>query len=462
VKPSRATRRRLAVVTLIAGAATAATPDRLPPEALSGGTFTVADDSDQAYGQLAAGLDAADLAIALKGREGMQQRWVVAPSILGLWGRGPLSNGEVCTDCHANNGRGAPPAAADEPMRSMVLRLSLPGRDAAGGPTPHPGYGVQLQHQGVLGMVPAEGEALIAWSTHTVTLPDGQTVELRAPRVRLRHLAYGPIEAQTLLSARIAPPVVGLGLLEAVPESTLRDLAARALPDGVRGRVNRVFDHETRTTVVGRFGLKASQPGLRQQIATAFHEDLGVTSPLFPTENCMPAQRECRAMPPGGKPELTGRQLEALTAYLRSLGVPARRDTAHPDVVRGERLFAELGCALCHVPVLVTGTGAALPQLDGQTIRPYTDLLLHDMGDGLADGRPEFEAGPRDWRTAPLWGLGLSARVNGNAQLLHDGRARTVEEAILWHGGEATTARDRYALLPAGDRAALRRFLDSL
>lgn len=452
----------LAALVSLAGGAIATALDSLPPEALQGGAFTVSDTSDQAYARPAATLNAEERTFAMKGREGMHQRWVVAPSILGLWGRGPLSNGEACTDCHANNGRGTPPAAADEPMRSMLVRLSVPGTDALGGPRPHPRYGVQLQHQGVLGMVPPEGEALVDWHARTLLLADGTPLELREPRVRLRHLAYGPVESGTLMSPRVAPPLIGLGLLEAVPEDTLHELAARALPDGVRGRLNRVYDHDSRALAVGRFGLKAGQPGVRQQVASAFHEDLGVNSPLFPRENCTPVQRECLAMPPGGTPELTARQLEALAFYLQSLAVPARRGTAQPDVVRGEQLFAVLGCDLCHVTTLVTGDHPALAQLGGQTIHPYTDLLLHDMGDGLADGRPEFEAGPRDWRTAPLWGLGLAARVNGNAQLLHDGRARTVEEAVLWHGGEAAAARDRYARLSGEERAALLRFLESL
>ena len=260
----------------------------------------------------------------------------------------------------------------------------------------------------------------------------------------------------------MAPALIGPGLLEAVPEQTLAALARRDPGDGIRGRMNLVWDIEGQRLAPGRFGLKANQPSLRQQVATAFHEDLGVNSTLFLDENCPPAQEACRHFPPGGRPELTPDRLEALVFYLRALAAPQRRSAEDPDVRRGEALFAALNCAACHVPALRTGASAVPPQLADAVIHPYTDLLLHDMGDALADGRPEFSAGPRDWRTPALWGLGLARAVNGNALLLHDGRARTVEEAILWHGGEAAPARNRYAGLESAQRAALLRFLDSL
>jgi CxxC motif-containing protein (DUF1111 family) len=213
---------------------------------------------------------------------------------------------------------------------------------------------------------------------------------------------------------------------------------------------------------VGRFGLKANQPGLRQHVTGAFLADLGVTSVLFQEENCTAAQRECRAMPLFHQPELDEPQLDALLFYLRVLAPPPRRNAADPQIQQGERVFAQLQCAACHVPTLVTGDSPALPQLARQTIHPYTDLLLHDMGDGLADGRADFEAGPRDWRTPPLWGLGLTERVNGSGSLLHDGRARNVVEAILWHGGEAQGSRDAFARLPRGEREAVVAFVLSL
>ena len=420
------------------------------------------ETGDQAYSQPIAGLDAAQAALFAKGRDGMHKLWVVAPSMLGLWGRGPTSNAEICTDCHDNNGRGALPERSDEPLSAMLVRLSVKGADEHGAPLPHPAYGGQLQQQGILGYVPPEGEALVSWKRTVTILDDGTKVELRSPEIRFRKLAFGPIGPDTLQSVRLAPALVGLGLLQAVPEATIASLAGSAHGDGIRGRVNRVWDIEAQRLIPGRFGLKANQPSLRQQIAAAFHEDLGVNSALFPDENCPEVQVACRKFPPGGRPELTPDRLVALSFYMQARAVPQRRDRDDPIARRGEQLFSSLNCDACHVPTLLTGDDAMPPQLARQTIHPYTDLLLHDMGEGLADGRPDFAAGPRDWRTPALWGMGLARTVNGNAFLLHDGRARNAEEAVLWHGGEAGPARKRYAALDAGDRAALLRFLDSL
>ena len=432
--------------------------ETLPDAARALDSSRIADAADQAYAHAGPLADAAQQVLFEQGSQLFRQRWVVAPSALGLWGRGPLSNAEVCTDCHANNGRGRPPQAPDEPLRSMLLRLSVGGEV----PAPHPVYGGQLQHQGVLGRVPGEGEAYLTWVESAVVLSEGEVISLRRPEIRLAELNYGPIEASTRRSPRLAPAVFGLGLLEAVPESQLLEVAQAQRARGVEGRINRVPELASGRALPGRFGLKANQPSLRQQIAAAAHAELGLTSVLFPEENCTAAQRECRAFPRGATPELSTAQLDALEFYLRLLAAPARRNVDDDSVQQGERLFARAGCNACHVPALRTGTTAALPQLAERTIHPYTDLLLHDLGAALADGRPDFAAGPRDWRTPALWGLGLSAAVNGNAFLLHDGRARSVAEAILWHGGQATEARDAYRAMSRAERAALNAFVDSL
>jgi CxxC motif-containing protein (DUF1111 family) len=285
---------------------------------------------------------------------------------------------------------------------------------------------------------------------------------LRTPVVKFWHLNFGPLGNETMISPRLAPPVFGLGLLEAVPESVVLALADRQKKLGFAGRPNVVWDVNAQRTALGRFGLKGNQPSLRQQIASAFISDLGVNSPVYPEENCPEVQVQCRQFPPAGYPELTAGQLDALEFYVRVLAVPERRDADDPDVQRGERLFVSAQCAVCHVAEITTGDFPALPQLAGQTIHPYTDLLLHDMGAGLADGRPDFQAGPRDWRTPPLWGLGLSETVNGNAWLLHDGRARNATEAILWHAGEAQGAREAFRAMSKADREALLAFLRSL
>jgi CxxC motif-containing protein (DUF1111 family) len=382
--------------------------------------------------------------------------------ISGKWGRGPTSNGEICIDCHAGNGRGHSPDSQREALASMVVRLSIPGEDEHGGPLAHPHYGDQLQDQGELGRAFAEGDAAITWSEREERFADGSAVGMRTPKLAFTNLSFGPLGAETLTSVRIAPPVLGAGLLDAVAESELLDIARAQKELGFNGRPNYVWDADKQIRALGRFGWKANQPSLRQQNASAFLNDMGVTTSVFKRENCPDVQTSCRKRPLGMVPEQPDRAFEALLFYTRTAAVPARRKVDEPAIVRGELLFAGAQCAVCHVPAIKTGEYPALPQLGGQLIHPYTDLLLHDMGEGLADGRPDFLAGPRDWRTAPLWGVGLSRKVNGNAALLHDGRARNVTEAILWHGGEAERSRETFRAMPAEDRAALLTFVESL
>jgi CxxC motif-containing protein (DUF1111 family) len=414
----------------------------------------------EAFAQPFAGLDEGQLERFFRGRSLFRQAWVVAPSRdEAVDGLGPLYNRVSCIACHPKNGRGQAPAQG-QPMRSMLLRLSLPGHDAQGGPKPHPVYGDQLNELGVPG-VPGEGRAHVYWQEHAVQLGDGETVMLRKPKVELRELAYGPMDA-VLTSARVGPPVFGLGLLEAIDESTLRAMASEAKPDGVTGHVNAVWSVERQRAEAGRFGLKANQPDLRQQIAHAMLGDLGITSTLAPEQNCTPAQQTCAHAAQGGDPELNALQLGDLHFYLAHLAAPARRQQTEPAVMQGEKLFSAIGCTACHRPALVTGKHPLYPALTQQHIAPYTDLLLHDMGPGLADGREDYLANGRQWRTAALWGLGLSERITPSSGYLHDGRARTLEEAIVWHGGEAETARQRYVALGAQARQAIRAFLQSL
>jgi len=429
---------------------------------LSGGTFTVAIESEPAYQQPAPVLSAGQLEQFLVGREGFAQHWVVAPSILGLWGRGPTSNAEACTDCHQNGGRGSAPADATEPMRSMLVRLSIPGAGPHGAPKPHRVYGDQLQNEGILGRVPAEGDPRLSWKIRSVAMADGEIVQLRAPVLELQRLNFGPLGSGVMTSVRVAPALVGVGLLDAVSEDTIRTLAAEEQRSGLHGRPNVVWDLIHGREALGRFGHKANQPSVDQQVFTAYHADLGVTSRWFPEENCTDVQLECLAEPPGGHPELPEAFLDPVLLYVRALAVPARRNVNDAQVARGAALFSLAGCDGCHTPTLETGDYAALPALSRQTIHPYTDLLLHDMGEGLADGRPDFRAGPREWRTAALWGLGLSRTVNGNDSLLHDGRARNISEAILWHGGEAQGSRDAFGSMSKAEREALFAFLRSL
>jgi CxxC motif-containing protein (DUF1111 family) len=416
----------------------------------------------QAYSHPLPALSAAELERFAAGEAEFSARWVVFPGSGGHWGLGPQSNAAACAECHVRNGRGRAPDHAREQPVSMVVRLSVPGADPAGGPRPHPAYGEQLNTRGVLGRLLEEGNFAVHYRTRSVSFADGETVELRQPQVRFTALWYGPLGNDTMISPRIALPVFGAGLLEAVPESQIRAIAARQAQLGFNGRPNRVRDRVQGVAALGRFGHKAAQPTLYQQIASAFIMDMGVNSRVFPDEKCWPAQHACYGIETVSGFEAQDRQLDAIEFYLRALSAPARRNIDDPAVRRGERLFEQAQCAVCHVPELTTSAHAAIPALRGKTIKPYTDLLLHDMGEELADGRPEFLAGPRDWRTTPLWGLGLRESVNGNANLLHDGRARTITEAILWHGGEAEVSRDAFLRMPKPDREALLAFLESL
>jgi CxxC motif-containing protein (DUF1111 family) len=309
-----------------------------------------------------------------------------------------------------------------------------------------------------------EGHVQVTYVDVPGAYGDGEPYTLRRPVYEFVDLGYGPLDAEIMVSPRTAPFVFGLGLLAALDESTV---LSRADPDdadgdGISGRANRVWDRREQRVALGRFGWKANQPSIEQQTAGAFLGDIGLTSPLFAEENCTPAQAECQAAPNGGEPEVDQNKIDAVTFYGRFLAVPARRDVSDAEALRGEALFASLGCAQCHVDTLVTGTVADAPALSEQRIHPYTDLLLHDMGPELADDRPDFEADGREWRTPPLWGIGLIETVNRHTLLLHDGRARGFAEAILWHGGEGEAAREAFRTLPREDRAALVRFLESL
>ena len=418
--------------------------------------------TDQAYREPLPDLTTADLDLFEEGRKGFAQHWVVAPSILGLWGRGPTSNGEACTDCHVNGGRGRASDSTTTELPSMLVRLSIPGTGAHGAPRPDPGYGDQLQEEGILGRVPAEGRALISWSEFDVTLADGEVVRLRRPHLEMHDLAFGALTADVMTSVRVAPALIGVGLIEAIPEQAILAQEQRQGTLNLRGHANRVWDSVRQREAIGRFGHKSNQPHLLQQVLTAYHTDLGVTSRWFPEENCPAAQLQCRAEPPGGHPELPSAFLDPVMFHLRSLAAPRRRATQDERVLRGEQSFHAAGCADCHLPQWRTAHDAAPATLADRVIHPYTDLLVHDLGEGLADGRPDFQAGGREWRTAPLWGLGSSAAVNGNADLLHDGRARNAVEAILWHAGEAQRSREAFTRMTRSERAALIAFLQSL
>jgi len=435
-----------------------------PDAAYSAGDATIFVSNQHAFGKSLPELPVSKLRDFAFGNRLFNTQWVTAPaSVETLDGLGPVFNRNSCSGCHTRDGRGQPPTSPDEPMTSMLVRLSVPGTDEHGGPKPHPKYGDQINDRAILG-VPAEGRVAVSWKPVHGKFADGTIYELRQPVYTFKALAFGELGDDVMFSPRVAPAVYGLGLLEAVPAETIQSFADAddTDGDGISGRPNDVWDVQRQKRVLGRFGWKANQPTLRQQIAAAFVGDIGITSSLFPAENVAAGQNDARGAKTGGEPELRDKFLDRITFYSQSLAVPAHRNVDDPHVVRGRKLFAAIGCAACHVPEMRTGKHPDVPQLSNQLIRPYTDLLLHDMGDGLADNRPDFEATGREWRTPPLWGLGLVKVVNGHTTLLHDGRARNAEEAILWHGGEGEASKEAYRKLSAEERAALLAFLESL
>ena len=449
-----------------------------PFEAKSGGAATVrATTTRDAFSHASANIPFdAEMTFKL-GDALFRKTWVAAPaSTLASDGLGPLYNARGCQDCHLKDGRGHAPEGSAEAAVSMLMRLSVPGgtspAEIAGynATLPDPVYGGQLQDYAALGQT-AEGRIDITYADVPVTLADGTVVTLRAPTYALGNLAYGPPSSGLMLSARVAPQMIGLGLLEAIPAA---DILAREDPgdvdgDGISGRAQVVIGDASGVPMLGRFGVKAGQPSIREQTAAAFSGDMGLSSVLQPASSgdCTAVQVVCLAAPDGAQAitdgqEVSNQVLDLVTFYARNLGVPERRGVGDPAVLRGKAVFHALNCTGCHTPKHVTNRLVGQPEQSFQLIWPYTDLLLHDMGPGLADNRPEGRADGQEWRTAPLWGIGLAAQVSGHTEFLHDGRARSLLEAMLWHGGEAQGARDGVVTLPAADRDALIAYLESL
>lgn len=448
----------LSLVSFGCGSSDVATPTDDPNRALLGGDTTVFDDGAEAFNYPLRNLHEENRAPFQIGDGVFNRNWVTAPaSVKSSDGLGPTYNAISCAACHVNNGRGSTPSTPDDPFLGLLLRLSIPGEGEHGAPKPEPNYGDQFNQFAILG-VPSEGTPAVTYAEQTGAYGDGTSYSLRAPTYDFAELNFGPLAEGVLVSPRIAPAMVGLGLLEAVSESTILGFAEK---NG--GRANYVWDVKSGQSVIGRFGWKANQPNLEQQTFFAFRGDIGITSHLVPDENCPPVQAACAAAPPSlSQPNLDSVKEHAMVVHALALAVPARRNLDDAGAQKGERLFEQIGCATCHIPTMKTGELADWPELSHQTIHPFTDLLLHDMGPDLADGRPDYLATGSEWRTAPLWALGLVSSINGELSLMHDGRARGFGEAILWHGGDAEQAKRAFEKLSRGDRDALVTFLGSL
>lgn len=425
---------------------------------LSGGLATFMDISSGSFSSPIPGLSENDERIHELGDQLFEQSFVAAPAPR-FGGLGPVFNNVSCANCHHNDGFGSP--TFDSLGSSLLIRLSMPGQDEHGGPLPVPGFGGQLQNMSLYGVQP-EAKVELAYTEQQFAFPDGEKASLRNPAYTLVS-PYMPIPGGYLISPRLGPTVFGLGLLENIPESTILSYAdpADANGDGIKGRANYVYNPFTKAVEIGRFGKKANTSSLLVQVATAFQQDMGLTSYVQPHKACA-GQAQMSSVPDGAATDLADTALNAVVFYVRTLAVPARRNTDDAQVKHGEALFKQINCASCHIPTMYTGVNVNFPALSGQRIHPYTDMLIHDMGDGLADGRPDYQAGPRDWRTPPLWGIGMFVKTNGTPYYMHDGRARNLNEAILWHGGEAQRSRDQYVNLSKADRAAVQAFLNSL
>ncbi len=449
-------------------------------EAMSGGAGTsIASVNQDSFSQFSANITFAEEGTFKLGNALFRKLWVSSPSSTQASdGLGPLYNARACQTCHLKDGRGHPPEGSTD-TTSMFLRLArAPKTDAERAAIsahavlnfPDPVYGAQLQDSAVSGL-PAEGRMKVTYTETPVTLSGGETVFLRKPRYSIDKPAYGALDETTTLSPRVTQAMSGLGLVEAIHPA---DILINADPedqngDGISGKPALVRDPASGKLTLGRFGWKAQSATVRQQSADALAGDIGISSPDARRSHgdCTPAQAACLAMADGVQPRLGDTEapdpiLDLITFYGENLAVPARRKASFKETLAGKKVFYETGCISCHVPKFVTRRDAANKAHAFQLIWPYSDFLLHDMGEGLADGQQVGDASGSEWRTPPLWGIGLTRTVSGHTFFLHDGRARNLTEAILWHGGEAAEARDRFAALEKDDRQALMTFLESL
>lgn len=426
-------------------------------EWLSGGEQTVFDNGAGAFSSMFPTLTQAREEVHEIGDIAFEQTFVTAPSSVNP-GLGPIYNNVSCTSCHINDGRGKPPVGSEQ-ISSLLIRLSIPGADMYGGPNPVPDFGGQLQQRSIFGSSP-EAFVRIEYTEQQYQFSDGESYVMRSPKYTLEN-PYKTLPPDLMISPRIAPPVFGLGLLEAVDETdilALSDVEDKD-GDGISGKPNYAWNIAKEKKTLGRFGWKAANPSILQQSAGAYSEDIGITSFVFPKES---AHGQSQYDGLDDEYEVSDSVLHAVEFYIRTLAVPARRNADNATVLEGKKIFMEAKCGACHVPRLRTKTDVSFPEISNQVIFPYTDMLVHDMGTELADNRPDYDASGQEWRTAPLWGIGLTNVVNGHQNFLHDGRAGTLMEAIMWHGGEAAQSKEFVKTLAKAERDALIKFLESL
>jgi CxxC motif-containing protein (DUF1111 family) len=424
--------------------------------------FQTTSPSKTALSQLQDNLSNEALDQAILGKSFFSIPWVEAPSATTARdGLGPLFNANTCTSCHPNNAY-TPLFNENKTLsRGVVARLSIPNSGSkvheqylqTRGFVPHEVYGSQLSLNGTQN-VPFEGRIEVEYKQKEVKYPDGHSVFLRVPTYTLVDLNYGNISKDTIVSVRKAPALVGLGLIEQLDEASILAHVDEndSNNDGISGRANYVYDIEKNEIALGKYTYKAAAPTLKQQIATAFHNDMSLTTSLFPQDNCSQHQKEClNAKKAQDAIDVPDHRLDAIASYLSALKVPVNKQKNK----EGEKLFSQIGCASCHVPNLKTKKGFDVPV--------YSDFLLHDMGEDLSDGKTEFRAQTREWRTTPLWGINSYFYTVGQTpEFLHDGRARNIEEAILWHGGEAQKSKEAFMHLSKQQRSALIEFIGAL
>ena len=431
-----------------------------PGVELSGGSTTVFNAGPNAFGMPLANISRPNRRAHVVGNSFFNKNWVFSPSsTTARDGLGPLFHARSCSSCHLKDGRGAPTKGSSTSI-GLLFRLSVPGKSSG-----DPVLGVQLATKAAPGLEP-EGIVNVHYEEEDIDIVSLKTTSLRKPQYELiTNNYYGESHAKIQIGPRIAQQLVGVGLLEAVPDTVI---LANADPndengDGISGKPNFVFNPESKKRELGKFGWKANEANLRTQTASAFLRDMGITSPIHPVEDITkPQEDKINLTLIANPPDIDDSKFDRVVTYLRTLAPPAQRNTNDPSVNRGDILFHKIGCSSCHKPTLKTGSFAAIDELKNQTIKPYTDLLLHDMGEGLADGIEDSLASGSEWRTPPLWGIGLTKTVNGNTFFLHDGRARSIEEAILWHGGEGSGSRKKYSSLSLDEKTDLLNFINSL